>query len=287
MTNLIFFGSNIYSSLILQSLLKIPNFCIQAVVTKPDAKVGRLQTITQNPVAEFATKHNLSLIQPQAFDQEFISTFKNLKPDLALCVAYGPPFFTRKMCRIPTHGIINLHPSPLPKYRGAAPGPWQIINGESSSALTFFLIDELPDHGPLIAKLPFPILTTDTSASFYDRAFSLAASNLAPILNQYLANPITTPQNHTQKTYFPKLSKDSGKIDWSKSPEYNERFIRAMQPWPVAWTQVKTKTDQLLRLQILTSKLENGKLIPLDVKIEGKPPARWSSLQNHYQIFTS
>lgn len=288
MANLVFFGSNSYSVLILESLLGISDFQLQAVVTKPDAKVGRQQIITQNPVAEFATNHQLPLLQPINFDQDFVSKFQAFKPDLALCVAYGPPFFTPKMCHIPTNGIINLHPSPLPKYRGAAPGPWQIINGETNSALTFFLIDELPDHGPIVAQIPFSIQPNDTSSSFYNRAFGLGANNLEKILKQYLANPTAIQaQDHSQKTYFPKLTKDSGKIDWSKPADYNQRFIQAMQPWPLAWCQVKTQSGTILKMQILTSRLENGKLTPLDVKIEGKPPTKWSSFQNYYQILTS
>lgn len=288
MTNLVFFGSNNYSVQILQTLLTIPEFKLQAVVTKPNAPVGRKQILTPNPVADFAIKHSLSLYQPTEFDQKFISDFGYLQPDLAICVAYGPPFFTPKMCQIPKYGIINLHPSPLPKYRGAAPGPWQIINGETSSAISFFLIDELPDHGPIIATLSFPILPADTSATFYDKAFSLAAANLESVLKKYLINPTSLQiQDHSQKTYFPKLTKDSGKIDWLKSPEYNERFIRAMHPWPIAWTYIKNASEKVLRMQILTCSLKNGILEPIDVKIEGRAPTNWSQYKKYYRILFS
>ena len=104
------------------------------------------------------------------------------------------------MIDIPTHKIINIHPSPLPKYRGATPGPWQIINGETTSAVTFFQIDALPDHGPIITQIPLKITPTETAATFYQKAFTLAATNLEPVLKSYLTHPNSlTPQDHTQK----------------------------------------------------------------------------------------
>ncbi len=285
MTGIVFFGSNQYSVIILKALLAIPDFQVIAVVTKPDAPVGREQKITGNPVSEFSKKNNLKLLQPPDFDSAFIQQFCELKPDLALCVAYGPPFFTSELINIPKYKIINLHPSPLPKYRGATPGPWQIINGETKSALSFFVIDEKPDHGPLITQIPFNITPTETSTTFYEKAFSLGAQSLETVLKNYLQNPQKlTEQDHSQKSYYPKLTKESGKIDWSKSPDSTERFIRAMHPWPLAWTEVKDPNNQVKRVQILSSHLENGKLILGLVKIEGKTESSWKNLQSHYQL---
>jgi len=155
--NTIFFGSSIYSVIILEKLLSLPNFKVVAVVTKPDKATGRSGQITSNPVASFALSHHLPLLQPVDFNPTFIKTYQNLKPNLGLCVAFGPPFFNQTMIDIPKYKIVNVHPSPLPKYRGATPGPWQIINGESDSSVTFFQIDALPDHGPIIAQIPFTI----------------------------------------------------------------------------------------------------------------------------------
>lgn len=286
MYRVIFFGSNQYSLTILQKLLTLPDYNIVAVVTKPDSPAGRGKPITKNPVSQFVSQNSsLPLFQPEDFVPDFVNQFAELKADLGICVAYGPPFFTPTMCQIPRYGIINLHPSRLPQYRGAAPGPWQIIHGESQSALTFFLIDEKPDHGPLIAQIPFTITPNETSTTFYEKAFSLGARNLEITLNNYLKDPqAITPQDHSQKSYFPKLTKDSGKIDWSKDPQYLERFIRAMQPWPLAWTEVIDADNQIKRAQILSSHLENGKIILDQVKIEGKREAFWKSLQGHYQL---
>jgi len=201
MIKTIFFGSSEYSVIILQQLLRLPDFDIQAVFTKPDKAVGRHQTITPNPVTIFATKNHLPLFQPEEFDDQLRTTLRQFQPDLGLVVAYGPPYFTQDMIDIPTHKIINIHPSPLPKYRGATPGPWQIINGETTSAVTFFQIDALPDHGPIITQIPLKITPTETAATFYQKAFTLAATNLEPVLKSQLSH---SPRSHS-KIIFSKI----------------------------------------------------------------------------------
>jgi len=125
MINLIFFGSSDYSVIILKKLLEIKDFNVLAVFTKSDKPVGRKQEIIPNPVADFARQNKLDLFQPEEFDNNLTSKIRNLKPDLGLVVAFGPPYFTQEMINIPKFKIVNIHPSPLPKYRGATPGPWQ------------------------------------------------------------------------------------------------------------------------------------------------------------------
>ncbi len=286
--NTIFFGSSIYSVIILEKLLTLPNFKVVAVVTKPDKAVGRSRQITRNPVASFAMSHNLPLLQPTDFDQAFIKTYQDLHPDLALCVAFGPPFFNQDMIDTPTYKIVNIHPSPLPKYRGATPGPWQIINGQASSSVCFFQIDALPDHGPIITQIPFDIDPTWTSHDFYQHAFNLAAQNLEKILQSYINNPLSlTPQNHSLRSYYPKFTKDTAKIDWTWPVDKIERFIRAMLPWPVAWTLVKNNQGQTLTMKIFSSQPSNGQFQPLSVQIEGKTKTDWHQIENYYQIIKS
>jgi methionyl-tRNA formyltransferase len=285
MVNVVFFGSSEYSVIILQKLLTIVGFNVVAVVSKQDKPVGRKQEITPNPVAKFCLDNNLNLLQPEVFDKDFIDGFVRLKPDLALVVAYGPPYFTQEMIDIPTFKVVNIHPSPLPKYRGATPGPWQIINGETQSSVTFFQIDALPDHGPIISQIPFSIDTAETTDSFYKKAFKIAADNLESILKNYIKNPkkIIT-QDHTQKTYFPKFTKDNAQIDWTWKPDKIERFIRALNPWPIAWTYVQNQHDETLKMKILSAKTFAGNLIPQEVQIEGKKPTNWEEIKKYYQI---
>jgi len=285
MVKIIFFGSSEYSVIILKQLLQIPDFKVQAVFTKPDKAVGRQQIITANPVSAFAKTNHLPLFQPEEFDSNLQSTISNLHPDLGLVVAYGPPYFTQDMIDIPPYKIVNIHPSPLPQYRGATPGPWQIINGETTSAVTFFQIDALPDHGPIITQIPLKITPTETAATFYQKAFTLAATNLEPVLKSYLTHPNSlTPQDHTQKSYFPKFTKDTAKIDWNWSPVKIDRFIRALQPWPIAWTYVINQQHQTLKMKLFSATIADNQLIPQLVQIEGKKPTPWSEISKYYTI---
>lgn len=278
MTKIAFFGSSEYSNIVLQKLLVLPEFEVSLVVTKADKPFGRDQIITPNPVAKLAIDHKLHLLQVEEFSQNFKLKIKNCHADLGLCVAFGPPFFDQEMIDIFPKKIVNIHPSPLPKYRGATPGPWQIINGETISAVTFFQIDLLPDHGPIIAQIPFDISPTETADSFYKQAFSVAASNLDFILKQKL-----TPQDHSQKTYYPKLTKDMAKIDWSLDPQKIGLFIRAMSPWPIAWTLVANNQGNPIKMKIFSAKNDKN-LIPETVQLEGKTKTNWSEISQHYQI---
>lgn len=285
MVKTVFFGSSPYSVIILQQLVKNPDISLVAVITKSDKPAGRQQQITANPVAQFARQNNLVLYQPQDFTPEFKSQIALLRPDLGLCVAYGPPFFDREMIGLFPFRIINIHPSPLPLYRGATPGPWQIINGETSSAVTFFQIDEKPDHGPIVSSIPFRIDPDATSEVFYQKAFSLAADNLAAILHRYIQNPdAVIPQNHDQRTYFPKLDKGAGQIDWHWDSVKIERFIRALIPWPVAWTFITDRQGVSHRMKIFSAHLENHNLVPDSVQIENKNKTVWSQVSPYYQI---
>lgn len=285
MVNLIFFGSSEYSLIILKKILEIKDFNLLAIVTKPDKAVGRNQEITANPVADFARQNQIKLYQIEEFTPEFKSELKKLNLDLALCVAFGPPYFDQEMIDVPKYKIINIHPSPLPKYRGATPGPWQIINGETKSSVTFFQIDILPDHGPIIFQIPFEISNTETATSFYQKAFDLAANDLESVLKKYISNPNQILiQNHKEKTYFPKFTKENAQIDWSWDQAKIERFIRALNPWPIAWTFVTNQQSQKIKMKILSASIINQQLIPNVVQIEGKKIVNWSEISKYYTI---
>ena len=285
MINIAFFGSSEYSIIILQKLITLPDFNLVTVVTKPDKPFGRSQEILPNPVADFARKNNLPLLQPEDFTPEFTAHFRSLNLDLALVVAYGPPYFTQELIDIPKYKIINIHPSPLPHYRGATPGPWQIIKGETQSAVSFFQIDALPDHGPIITQIPLEITFNDTSESFYLKAFNLASESLESVLKAYINNPNKLiQQDHTQKTYFPKLNKEKAQINWSQSPLEIYNFIRALYPWPSAWTYVENQQHQPLKMKVISSVFSSNKLILQNVQIEGKKIAPWSEISSYYSI---
>ena len=286
MTSISFYGSSSYSLIILKKLLTLSDFHLSPIITKEDKPFGRDKLITPNPVAAFAKDNNLPLLQISEFTPEVKEKLKKAASQLALCVAFGPPFFDQETIDIYPQKIINIHPSDLPKYRGATPGPWQIIKGETTSKVSFFQIDTLPDHGPIIKKLPLTISPSDTAHDFYLKAFNLAADNLDSILKQYIKDPdsMLTPQDHSQKTYFPKLDKDSALIDWSQNPDYLHRFILALNPWPIAWTYVTNQKNETLKMKIFSSKLSDQKITPDLVQIEGKNKVSWDQIKDHYQL---
>jgi len=280
MIKTVFFGSSEYSIIILQKLLKLPDFEVSVVVSKIDKPVGRDQKIIPNPVVNFCRQNKIPLLQIEEFTQSIRSNINDLRPDLGLCVAFGPPYFDQEMIDIPKFKIINIHPSPLPKYRGATPGPWQIINGETKSSVTFFQIDILPDHGPIITQLPFDISPTETSTTFYNKAFDLASDNLEVILKSYISQPDNLQiQDHSQKTYFPKFTKETAQINWFWPQDKIDRFVRALNPWPTAWTYIIDQKGNQLKMKIFSSNVK-----PIEVQVEGKKPTKWSEISSYYTI---
>jgi methionyl-tRNA formyltransferase len=289
MTKIVFFGASIYSLPVLEKLTQISDFELVSVVSKIDKAFGRDQKITPNPVAKYCQENHLPLLQIEEFTPDVKNQLRNFKADLAICLAFGPPFFDQETIDIFPLKIINIHPSTLPKYRGATPGPWQIINAETKSSVTFFQIDPLPDHGPIITQLPFNISSDETADSFYQKAFQLASDNLETVLKHYIDNPtLLTIQDHTQKSYFPKMTKDTAKIDWSQKPEFIERFIRGLNPSPISWTFVENLNHQLFKMKIFSASINQNKseLTPIMVQIEGKNKTRWNEVKKYYSIIT-
>jgi len=156
MNKIVFFGSSEHSLTVLESL--VHDFKVPLIITKVDKPSGRDQAIITNPVAQFAINHQTPLLQIEDFSEFNKKKIKDCHADMGLCVSFGPPYFDQEMIDIFPNKIVNIHPSPLPRYRGATPGPWQIINGETVSAVTFFQIDILPDHGPIISQIPLDYL---------------------------------------------------------------------------------------------------------------------------------
>lgn len=289
MTKIVFFGASVYSLGVLEKLTQISDFELVSVVSKIDKAFGRDKKITPNPVAKYCQDNQLPLLQIEEFTPEVKSKISSLKSDLGLCVAFGPPFFDEETINIFPLKIVNIHPSTLPKYRGATPGPWQIINGETKSSVTFFQIDPLPDHGPIIAQIPLEITSTETADTFYQKAFCLASDNLETILKSYISSPKSLlPQDHSQKSYFPKMGKDAAKIDWSWNIKKIEAFIRALNPSPIAWTFVENINHDNFRMKIFSAKLNQNKseLTPIIVQIEGKNKTNWSEIEKYYSIIT-
>ena len=219
---------------------------------------------------------------------------KEKKPDVGVLASFGA-IVPKKLLNFPKKGILNIHPSLLPKYRGPSPVQTAILNGEKQTGVTIIKMDEEIDHGPIVAQFIEEILPTDTSESLYFRLFSAGAEVLKTILQAYLEGKIQSQeQDHTRATYTKKLTREDGFIPLGKlkeaiggnNAELIDRQIRAYYPWPGTWVNLKLKTQNSklnnTRLKILQAHLENEKLILDQVQLEGKKPVSFKQFCEGY-----
>lgn len=230
------------------------------VVTQPDRPKGRGRKVIPPPVKEAAQSFGYDVIQPVSIkDKDFFDTIVRLKPDIFIVVAYGH-ILPRNILAIPKTGVINLHASLLPKYRGSAPIQWAIINGEKETGVTTMLMDEGMDTGDILLSSKAKITKVDTSATLHDRLSVLGADLLIKTLKAFENNDINPiAQDHTNATYAPLLKKGDGRIVWEKNAEHIASFIRGVTPWPGAFTFQDNK-----RLKIFSAK-------PISVEVNESP----------------
>ncbi len=285
MLHFCFFGTPHFSVIVLQELLNA-GLKPDLVVTAADKPVGRKQILTPSPVKEFALKNNLPFITPQQFNNLAIEQLNNRTMAFGILAAYGQ-IIPKNVLNFFPHGILNIHPSLLPKYRGAAPLQTAILNGDSESGVTIIKMDEGVDTGAIIAQEKFPIEYNDTAQSLGEKLFFLGAKKLIEILPAYLDNKISpTPQNSPNSLISPtkKFSKQDGFIpfeDLQKATRGDknlslqiDRKARAFFPWPGIWTTDATNK----RILIIKYHLEK-EVLKIDlVKPEGKSEVKPSSL---------
>ncbi len=266
----IFFGTPEFASLILERLAK-SEFKPLLAVTAPDKPAGRRQVLSPSPVKKTALKHKINLLQPAFLtnNPDIINQLSSFKPDLFILAAYGL-ILPKEILGIPKHGSLNIHPSLLPKYRGASPIQEAILNGDKKTGISIILMDEKIDHGPIISDSRFQISDLKiTSPILSDKLANLGGQLLIETLPKWLAGKIKpVPQDHSKAIFTKKITKEDGKIDWRKSADEIERMVRAYQPWPGAFTTIKLGLSNLnsKKLKIIKSEV-------LDIKHGKKPGA--------------
>jgi methionyl-tRNA formyltransferase len=291
---IIFFGTPLFGQIILQKL-QDENFNVVAVVTQPDRPIGRDQKITPSPVKTFAKEHKIPILAP-ADKEELLATnrkLEKLKPALFVVASFGmivPP----ETLQIPEKGALNVHPSLLPKYRGASPIQAAILNGDTETGVTVIQMDEQMDHGPILSQEKTALGSTETTATAMKKIAQLGGNLLTKTIPPYLAGKIIPqPQDHTQATYTKLIKRDNGRINWGENNAKVEQMIRAFNPWPGVWTTVGEMAEQLdrelknrrhqnLRLKILQAHLENGTLSLNSVQVEGKNPITFPDFTKGY-----
>lgn len=224
---------------------------ILAVVTQPDRPKGRGQKMTPPPVKSLATRHNIPVFQPtRVRDSAFVDTIRNLAPDLIVVVAFGQ-ILPKTLLDIPPLGCVNVHSSLLPRYRGAAPLNWCIINGESETGVTTMLMDQGLDTGPILLKRSTTIDENEDIVSLHDRMAIMGARLLAETVDELTAGRIKPQaQDDSESCYAPLLSKENGIIDWQRSAREIHNQIRGLSVWPGAYTTLGDQTLKLYRTLI-------------------------------------
>ncbi|MBM3236008.1 methionyl-tRNA formyltransferase [Candidatus Poribacteria bacterium] len=233
---LVFMGTSEFAVPTLETLVSSEHN-LSGVVTQPDRASGRGQKLMPSAVKKAALAHELSIYQPERVrDAAFIQILNQLNPEAIVIAAYGQ-ILPKRVLDIPPYGCINIHPSLLPKYRGAAPIQRAIINGERTTGVTIMLMDEGEDTGDIILQTEVEIFADDTAITLHDKLAQIAADLLLKALALAKNGPPPHyPQNESEATYAPKLTKEDGLIDWSKSAIQIRNLVRGTLPWPEAYT---------------------------------------------------
>lgn len=236
---ILFMGTPDFAVPCLNALIE-KNYNICGVVTQPDKPKGRGHKLTPPPVKECAAAHDIPVFQPETLKNEaFYPELKELAPDIIIVAAYGK-ILPKYIIDYPKHGCINVHASLLPAYRGAAPIQRCIINGETETGVTTMLMDEGLDTGDMLICKKTQIGENETAGELFDRLSLLGAETLTETLCAIENGSLTrTPQDHEKSTYAPMITKETGKIDWSKPAEEIFSLVKGTNPWPVAHTTYK------------------------------------------------
>lgn len=307
MTKIVFLGTPEFAVPILEKLIDSGHKPV-AVFCAPDKPVGRKQILTPPPVKVAAQKHGISVYQP-ANSRELADTLKTISHDLIITAAYGF-ILPKEVLDAPEHGCLNVHPSLLPKYRGASPIQAAILNGDETTGVTIYKMDEEIDHGAIIANRQAPIANRKlTTPELTQELSELGAELLLDILPDWLTGKITPQlQDDSQASFTKIIKKEDGQINWQRSAKEIEQQIRAYTPWPSAYANLKNKNESvkikileaatiesspshqpgeifLSSTQDLAIQTGSGALIVKKLQLEGgKPMSAADFLRGHQEI---
>ncbi len=234
---IIFMGTPELAAVSLQALLHEPAFHVVAVATQPDRPKGRELKLQPSPVKQIAMRAGLPVLQPEkARDENFIAELRRLEPDLIAVAAFGQ-ILPKSILELPRFGCLNVHTSLLPKYRGAAPVQWAILNNEAETGVTIMKMDAGLDTGDILAQRATPIRPDDNAETLHDRLAHIGAELLVQTVQDYVTGKIQPhPQDSALATHVPKIKKTDGQIDWRLPATTIWNRVRAFTPWPGAFT---------------------------------------------------
>ena len=243
---------------------------ILAVVTQPDKPKGRGKALQPTPVKEEAMRYGIPVYQPKKVrEEEFQVVLRELNPDLIVVVAFGQ-LIPKSILELPRYGCVNVHASLLPKYRGAAPIQWAVINGEKESGVTIMKMDEGLDTGDMIAKTVVPLASDETGGSLFDKLSQVGAQLLLDTIPALEEGTVVCEKQPEESPtpYAAMLNKKMGLIDWSQDASVIECLVRGLNPWPSAYTYLKGKTLKIWQAKVVEKQHEEepGTIIEVDKK---------------------
>ncbi|TAN32981.1 methionyl-tRNA formyltransferase [Patescibacteria group bacterium] len=294
----IFFGTHNFAAKILAELIKNGSFDITLAVTQPDRPAGRKQDLEIPAVKLLAEKNNIPVAQPAGLSLRGVIPFPDFY-DLNILCQYGN-IITKEILDKSKYGSINVHPSLLPRYRGASPIQSALVNGETETGVSIILMDEELDHGPILAQKKMNIGDDDNFVSLSAKLSYLSAPLLVNTALDFVNGKITPgPQNHDQATFCKQLSREDGKIDFNKSAKEIYNQWRGLAPWPGVWASWENKRLKFINISPLPlykgdvgrgyvrgHKLiiacAQGAIEILELQLEGKKPMVAAAFINGY-----
>lgn len=240
---------------------------VAAVITQPDKAKGRSKALVPTPVKKQAMEYDIPVYQPEKVREDnVVDMLKKIAPEVIVVAAYGQ-ILPESILSIPPYGCINIHASLLPKYRGAAPIEWSIIDGEKTTGVTTMYMEKGLDTGDMIEKTEVDIENTDTGASLHDKLAAAGAKLIISTLKAVENGTATrTKQDDEKSCYAKMLSREMGNIDFSCDASYIERLIRGLNPWPCAYTVFDGKNLKIFRADVVEKTGNPGEIIEVTRK---------------------
>jgi len=263
MTKIIFFGTEKFAAGILEALINSAKFNIELVITQPDRPVGRKQELQKSPVKLIAEKHSIKVDQPEKLKEYTLPE----DIDLSIVCEYGL-IIPKRIVEAPKFGTINVHPSLLPKYRGASPIQSVLINGEVETGVSIMLMDEKMDHGPILRQDTLKIDPDDIYTTLAEKLLKTAIFGLLEAIPLYTEGS-TKPQiqDESKVTFCSIFTKESGKVNWTKTAQEIYNLGRGLEVWPGLWTTFQDKRIKLLQIKPVNDNLAPGKILIKDKEV--------------------
>ena len=274
------------------------------VVTQPDKPKGRGKAMQYTPVKECALAHGIEVFQPvKVKEPENIEVLRKYEPDIIIVAAFGQ-IVPKSILDMPKYGCVNVHASLLPKYRGAAPIQWAVINGDEVTGVTIMRMNEGIDTGDMIAKKTVRLAEDETGGSLFDKLAQVGAQLCVETMEMIEAGKVEyIPQNNEEATHTSMIRKELGLIDWNRPAVEIERLIRGLNPWPSAYTQLSGKTFKIWKAKVVSDEntyepgcicridkegmyvqTGEGILLLTEVQMEGKKRMEASAFLRGYQV---